>query len=239
MRRSALAIVLLLLSALSAPGMAPRAAQSARQEAPPFSLPFGEPPGPSTWLLGQTYGNTTGAYRQRATTYGAGQGLHFGVDFSARCGTPVLAVGDGVVAKVDASYHGSAPHNLMINHPNGYASFYGHLLERPALSVGQEVAGGQVVALTGDPDLTCNSRPHLHFEIRDAASYTRAYNPILLVDADWNAIALTGSFGAGFERDLTDPRRWQYLDDQPEVRFGGALLNNYAQPWPPEWPGNR
>src|SRR3972149_760261 len=105
--------------------------QSSAQTEKPFGLPFADPPGPSTWLLGQGYGNTTGAYRQRKTTYAAGQGVHFGVDFSAGCGTPVVAIGDGVVSKVDALSHGAAPHNLMIDHPNGYASFYGHLLERP------------------------------------------------------------------------------------------------------------
>jgi hypothetical protein len=31
-----------------------------------FGLPFAEPPGPDTWLLGQPYGNTVGAFaRQR------------------------------------------------------------------------------------------------------------------------------------------------------------------------------
>ena len=49
-------------------------------EARPFRLPFLDPPGPSTWLLGQTYGNTTGAYRQRRIIYEAGQGVHLGVD---------------------------------------------------------------------------------------------------------------------------------------------------------------
>ena len=31
----------------------------------PFQLPFLDPPGPNTWLFGQPYGNTVGAYRQR------------------------------------------------------------------------------------------------------------------------------------------------------------------------------
>ena len=67
----------------------PAAAQSAR----PFGLPFADPPGPSTWLLVQAYGNTTTAFRWRLSQYGAGQGLHFGLDFSARCGTTVVAIG--------------------------------------------------------------------------------------------------------------------------------------------------
>ena len=61
-----------------------------------FGLPFAGKPGVNTWLLGQLYGNTTGAYRRRGSDYRAGQGIHFGMDFSARCGTPVVAIGAGV-----------------------------------------------------------------------------------------------------------------------------------------------
>jgi murein DD-endopeptidase MepM/ murein hydrolase activator NlpD len=201
----------------------------------PFGLPFNTPPGPNTWLVGQLYGNTTGAYRMRRVWYGAGQGLHFGIDFSARCGTPVIAIGDGVVSKVDALGHGAGPHNLMIEHSNGYASFYGHLVERAQVEVGQAVTRGQVVGKTGDPDLTCSSRPHLHLEIRDAGSWRQAFNPVALIDADWDSLMLTGAFQRGFERDLDNPRQWQFADDQPDVQFGGPLLNDYARPWPPDW----
>ena len=69
----------------------------------PFILPFAEPPGPDTWLLGQAYGNTVGAYFNRNTTYRYSQGIHFGVDLSAPCGTEIVAIADGVVALVDAT----------------------------------------------------------------------------------------------------------------------------------------
>lgn len=212
-------------------------ARSSAQEIPepPFRLPFQDPPGPDTWLMGQAYGNTAGAYRQRASTYAAGQGLHFGVDLSARCGYPIVAIGDGVVSKVDALEHGSAPHNLMIDHPNGFASFYGHLLERPELVVGQTVQAGQKVAKVGDPDESCTSRPHLHLEIRNAGVYNRAFNPLTLIAADWDSLALVGPFGRRFARDLSDPRRWQNLYDQPETTFWGVPLNNYSSPWPLDW----
>jgi murein DD-endopeptidase MepM/ murein hydrolase activator NlpD len=211
----------------------PAMAQSETQK--PFILPFAEPPGPDTWLLAQPYGNTTGAYRQRNTTYQAGQGIHFGVDFSAPCGTEVVAIGDGVVFAVDNMNFGSEPHNLMIDHPDlGYASFYGHLLEPPDLSVGQQVKAGDVVGLSGDPAETCYGRPHIHLEIRDLRHW-RKYNPVLLIEADWDNLALVGPFGRAFQRDLDDPRKWQYLDDQPEIVVGGPLLNDFAHPWPPDW----
>lgn len=201
----------------------------------PFILPFKEQPGPDTWLLGQTYGNTTGAYRQRDTTYGASQGIHFGIDFSAPCGTELVAIADGVILATDALSYGSAPHNLLIDHPDlGYTSLYGHLLERPQLQPGQLVKAGQVVALSGDPAETCYGRPHLHLEIRDSKNRARKYNPVLLIQADWDNLALIGPFSRTFERDLDDPRKWQHLDDQPQAVSGGPLLNDFANPWPPD-----
>ena len=52
------------------------------------------------------------------------------------------------------------------------------------------------------------------------------------MQADWDNLALVGSFRTGFERDLDDPRKWQQLDDQPPAVSGGRLLNDFARPWP-------
>lgn len=199
---------------------------------PPYRLPFLEEPGPHTWLLGQLYGNTQGAFRRRFEWYQAGQGLHFGLDFSARCGTPVVAIGDGEVVGVDQLERGAGPHNLLIFHPEGYVSLYGHLLHTPEAYRGMPVQRGQIVGYTGDPDLTCTSRPHLHLEIR-SPDYNIAYNPIDLIEADWNSLAM---FSRGnFQKDLSQPRRWQTLSDQPTVDFWGPMLNEYDETWPPEW----
>ncbi len=146
----------------------------------------------------------------------------------------MVAIGDGTVLLVDALYHGSLPHNLSILHPNGYISFYGHLLETPKLKAGQAVKRGEVIALTGDPDLTCTSRPHLHLEIRDK-THARAFNPVNLIEADWDMLQLVGSFGRGFERNLDAPRQWQSIYDQPDIQFGGALINEYVRNFPQDW----
>lgn len=228
-------ITLLLIGLLPTPLERSVVSYAVQPEESPFRLPFADPPGPSTWMMGQAYGNTAGAYRQRYAFYEAGQGLHFGLDLIANCGYPIVSIGDGVVTKVDALEHGSAPHNLMIDHSNGYASFYGHLLERPDLQPGQNVKAGEIIAKVGDPDSTCTSRPHLHLEIRNAGGYNQAFNPIILIKADWDNLALFGPFNNSFARDLSDPRRWQTLYDQPETRFWGPILNEYPNPWPLNW----
>ena len=200
----------------------------------PFQLPFAQPSGPDTWLMAQPYGNTTGAYRQRFTTYGASGGIHFGLDLSAPCGTEVVAIADGIVFSVDGPF-GSPPHNLMIDHPElGYASMYGHLVEAPDLVPGQQVKQGEVIARVGDSGETCYSRPHLHLEIRDL-NHIRKFHPVALIEANWDSLALVGGDGRDFARDLDEPRKWQSLYDQPEARTGGPIINDFDNPWPLDW----
>lgn len=121
--RSGLLLALLFFLGVSQAAPLPSEAQAAPilQEAGaerPFTLPFAEPPGPDTWLMGQAYGNTVGAYFSRNTTYRYSQGIHFGVDLSAPCGTEIVAIADGVVALVDATAYGSivesSDHNIWV-----------------------------------------------------------------------------------------------------------------------------
>jgi murein DD-endopeptidase MepM/ murein hydrolase activator NlpD len=204
------------------------------QPARPFALPFADPPGLATWYIAQPYGNTIYAFYERHDLYPSGQGMHMGLDFATACGTPVLAIGDGAVLSVDGR-GGAPPHNLMIAHDNGYVSFYGHLLQRPSVAVGQYVRRGEPVALSGDMYETCDQSPHLHLEIRDR-TLSQLVNPATLIDADWHSLLLLGPGGPGYERDLDAPRRWQGFDDQPPVTLGGPLLNDYAHAWPDKSP---
>ncbi|QPC82231.1 M23 family metallopeptidase [Phototrophicus methaneseepsis] len=218
-------LVMLLLSLTSVQG---------QTDSKPLILPFEEGPSLNTWLLGQGYGNTTGAYNNADRWYSAGQGMHFGLDFSAACGTPLVAVADATVAFVDDLSFGSAPHNLILRHESlGLTTLYGHLLNTPPLIQGQFVEQGQLVGYSGDPDGTCDSRPHLHLEIR-SLDYRTTYNPVDYMDANWHSLALIGSFSNRFfQIDLDNARQWQTLGDQPDVAFGGRRLNAYAATWPP------
>ena len=195
----------------------------------PFIFPVGEYSGPSTWLMGQPYGNTTGAFNSGADQYSAGQFLHFGIDISMPCGTPLLAVADGEVNGVDDMSRGSAPHNLLLRFPDlGLVVLYGHLLERPNLQVGQPVTQGQVVGFSGTPSGFCDSRPHLHLEVR-SLNHSNTFNPIDYIDAPWHGLLGIGGRGTPLmQRDLNNPRQWMTITDQPDVRFGGSRLNNYA-----------
>ncbi len=228
--RGLIAVLILVLAVLGG-ATPPVGAQVAGK---PFGMPFTTPPGPNTWLLSQQYGNTVGAFNYGQYWYAGGQNLHFGLDFWAACGTPVVAVADGVIDQVDNLSFGLEPHNLTIFHRDlGLTSVYGHLNAKPTVMKGQPVRRGEVIAFSGDPDRTCVSRPHLHLEIR-SRDYGVAYNPILLIDYDWSALGTLGYHGfGGFVKNLNAPRRWQSIFDQPDVDFNEAPLNAFALSWPP------
>jgi len=223
-----LVVILLLVIAFNING-----AGHAQTADRPFILPVAGEPGPDSWLFGQPYGNTVGAYNFGSFWYEAGQGLHFGLDFPMPCGTPLVAVADGNVAGVDNLSRGAGPHNLLLEHPqHGVTTLYGHLVEPAPLTPGQQVRQGDIVGYSGDPDSTCDSRPHLHFEVR-SLNYFTAYNPVDYIDANWHMLASIGGYSYPlFQGDMNNPRQWMSLEDQPATAFGGRRLNNYGVAWP-------
>lgn len=88
---------------------------------------------------------------------------HSGVDLQAVVGTPVLTMGDGIVAFADS--RGPYGNLVVINHANGKQTRYAHL-ELMSVRVRQQVKSGEqigTVGTTGSPDV---NQPHLHFEVR-------------------------------------------------------------------------
>jgi murein DD-endopeptidase MepM/ murein hydrolase activator NlpD len=88
--------------------------------------------------------------------------MHKGTDYAADYGTPVRAIGDGVVVR--ASWSNGYGNVLEIRHRNGYITRYGHLSAyAKGVRVGSHVAIGDVVARVGSTGLSTG--PHLHFEV--------------------------------------------------------------------------
>lgn len=200
----------------------------------PYRLPFESAPGPNGWYVAQWYGVTTSGYRSRNGAYVQGQGIHFGIDFAAPMRTPVVALASGRIVAVDGDY-GSAPHNVVLETPQGDQVVYGHLAERSRhVSEGQRVEAGQVVGLSGDSGYPYDGtrNPHLHLELRRGGRRV-ATNPVRYVDANWDDFGLGVWPGPQFQLDLDKPRDHRFIDDQPEIYFGGPIISNMARPWPP------
>ncbi len=88
---------------------------------------------------------------------------HTGTDYAAPMGTPVHAIGDGVVMSVGR--RGGYGNMIDIRHANGMVSRYGHM-SRFASSVhdGTHVKMGSTIGYVGMTGWATG--PHLHFEIR-------------------------------------------------------------------------
>ena len=88
--------------------------------------------------------------------------MHTGTDYAAASGTPVRAIGDGVVIR--ANYHRGYGNVLEIRHRGGMVTRYGHLKGfAPGVRVGARVEMAKTVAYVGSTGLSTG--PHLHFEV--------------------------------------------------------------------------
>ena len=86
---------------------------------------------------------------------------HYGMDFSAKTGTPVYATGDGIVKRADNRSSGYGRH-IRIDHGFGYVSLYAHL-SKYNVKRGQKVKRGEIIGYVGNTGRSV--APHLHYEI--------------------------------------------------------------------------
>jgi murein DD-endopeptidase MepM/ murein hydrolase activator NlpD len=87
---------------------------------------------------------------------------HKGTDYAAAQGTPVRAIGDGVV--IFAGQKHGYGNVVDLRHRNGYVTRYGHLSRFAAgTRVGARVGIGKTIAYVGMTGLA--TAPHLHFEV--------------------------------------------------------------------------
>lgn len=86
---------------------------------------------------------------------------HHGIDYSASSGTPIHAVGDGVIRK--SGWGGGYGNVVEIRHKNGYATRYAHLKGfARGIRAGVRVKQGDVIGYVGSTGLS--TAPHLHYE---------------------------------------------------------------------------
>ena len=87
---------------------------------------------------------------------------HTGVDYAAPAGTPVVAIGDGVV--IEKGYKGGGGNTVKIRHNSTYTTAYLHLSKYgEGIAVGKHVNQGQVIGYVGSTG--ASTGPHLDFRV--------------------------------------------------------------------------
>ena len=87
--------------------------------------------------------------------------FHWGMDFTAKKGTPIYATGNGVIKRADNRSSGYGNH-IRLDHGFGYVSLYAHL-NKYNVRRGQSVKRGDIIGYVGNTGRSVG--PHLHYEI--------------------------------------------------------------------------
>lgn len=114
----------------------------------------------------------TSPFGGRADPTGFSGSFHDGIDMGGTSSTPIMASRSGTV--VQASFDGSAGNYIIIDHGDGYYSYYLHLSYFIA-TLGQSVSAGQTIGTMGT---TGNSTGvHLHFGIATSSNWSGFVDP--------------------------------------------------------------
>lgn len=113
---------------------------------------------PSLW---PTTGRLTSHFGGRMDPFSGEGAFHTGIDISTFYGAPARVTANGLVVK--AEYMGGYGNVVVVDHQNGFQTYYGHLAKFNAIP-GQQVRRGQVVGYCGSTGRSTGV--HLHYEIR-------------------------------------------------------------------------
>ncbi|HEY6221056.1 MAG TPA: peptidoglycan DD-metalloendopeptidase family protein [Candidatus Eisenbacteria bacterium] len=128
-----------------------------------FGRNRGRLPWPVNGRVARSFGNQTNP-RFNTTTFNSG------IDIASTFGTPITAVAKGRVDYVNwLEGYGKC---VIINHGGGFYTLYAHASEI-GVTVGKEVAAGEIIGRVGDTGSTIGTA--LHFEIRKGRE---ALNPL-------------------------------------------------------------
>jgi LysM repeat protein len=128
-------------------------------------VPPGAAKNPTERLRGTNVPEFPGYYTRPVTCVKT-QGLHGwnAIDFGCSVGSPARAAAGGtVIISRMGGWNGGYGNYVVISHPNGTQTLYGHL-SKTLVTVGESVTQGELIGLTGNTGKSTG--PHIHFEIR-------------------------------------------------------------------------
>lgn len=111
-------------------------------------------PRPESYRISSRFGYRVDPVR------GGGE-FHQGVDFAMQRGSPVYAVGDGVIEMAEIKFTGYG-NEIVIDHGFGYKTRYAHL-NTIEVAPGMKVSRGEKIGTVGNSGKSTGS--HLHYEV--------------------------------------------------------------------------
>ncbi|MGL4645303.1 MAG: M23 family metallopeptidase, partial [Vagococcus fluvialis] len=102
----------------------------------------------------------TSTFGPRVDPTGFAGDYHDGLDMAAPGGTPIMASRAGTV--IASEYHYSAGNHVIIQHDNGYYTYYMHM-NAPGIAAGSKVNAGDIIGNVGTTGSSTGD--HLHFGI--------------------------------------------------------------------------
>ncbi len=115
---------------------------------------------PPTYLKPISGGRMSSGFGKRKAPKRGASTYHKGIDWATPVGTAVCASSGGTVVR--AGWGSGYGYVVMIEHPDGKQTRYGHL-SKILVKTGQAVKQGQKIALSGNTGVSTG--PHIHFEI--------------------------------------------------------------------------
>ena len=115
---------------------------------------------PPTFIWPLSGGRISSYFGRRKSPTAGASTYHKGLDIATPTGSAVYASSGGVVTS--AGWQGGYGYAVVIRHPDGHSTRYGHL-SKILVSTGQSVAQGQTIAKSGSTGVSTG--PHLHFEV--------------------------------------------------------------------------
>ena len=129
-----------------------------------------------TWLPTGSFrwpvsGRITSYFGRRSTGIRGATSYHQGIDIACAYGTTIVAADGGTVEFT--GYKGAMGYTVIINHGNGYKTYYEHCSSF-ACRAGQHVYKGQAIAYVGSTGVS--SGAHCHFGIQKNGVYVNPLN---------------------------------------------------------------
>ncbi len=119
-----------------------------------------------SWIIPTSYSYVSSPFGEREAPTAGASSYHQGIDLAAPENTPIVASRSGTV--LTATYGSSGGFQVIIDHGDGYKSYYLHMI-RYVVGSGQKVSQGQVIGYVGSTGISTGN--HLHFGIRTSSGY--------------------------------------------------------------------